>query len=310
MSVRYCKFSDIYGDPTSFKYSDITEDQREDMPLDQFCGPGRSFPVPDVEHARLGLAMLERYKGPGDKEKIKKCLESKLDKFEPDRQSKTGINSENKNLGGKSMSFKDKLLSWFSAMPDEEGCVECGSSNSDTGTSSDTGINSEAVKLYEMSARLEKLEAENKVKSEQIRKFMEEAQRLQEEAKAANQEYLSKHYNAKLSKLSEDGVLTPAVRDAWKSLFDEDKIDDETTDKILGILSMSESETKKDEEKDDTIPGEEALARLEGNPDAADEIDKLTKKLMKSEGKTYVDAFKQVCKENKTLTMKACGKAI
>jgi len=39
-----------------------------------FCGPNRSFPVPDCKHVKAGLSLLGRYKGPGDKNKIRACI--------------------------------------------------------------------------------------------------------------------------------------------------------------------------------------------------------------------------------------------
>lgn len=33
---------------------------RRAMPAGQFAGPGRSFPIPDTNHARLALAMAMR----------------------------------------------------------------------------------------------------------------------------------------------------------------------------------------------------------------------------------------------------------
>lgn len=48
--------------------------QRKALPSGSFCGPNRSFPAPDCKHIKAGLSLLGRYKGPGDKDKIRACL--------------------------------------------------------------------------------------------------------------------------------------------------------------------------------------------------------------------------------------------
>lgn len=55
--------------------------QRKALPTSSFCGPNRSFPVPDCNHVRAALSLLGRYKGPGDKEKIKECIYSRARKL-------------------------------------------------------------------------------------------------------------------------------------------------------------------------------------------------------------------------------------
>ena len=42
-----------------------------------FCGPERSFPVPDCAHVTAAKRLIGRYKGPGDKGKIMSCVERK-----------------------------------------------------------------------------------------------------------------------------------------------------------------------------------------------------------------------------------------
>ena len=39
------------------------------------CGPDGAFPAPDCAHVRAGFRLLNKYKGPGSKEKIRDCLE-------------------------------------------------------------------------------------------------------------------------------------------------------------------------------------------------------------------------------------------
>lgn len=39
---------------------------RRQMPQGQFAGPGRSFPIPDANHARLAIAMAGRSENAGN----------------------------------------------------------------------------------------------------------------------------------------------------------------------------------------------------------------------------------------------------
>lgn len=55
----------------------LSTSKRKSLPDSSFCGPGRSFPVPDFAHYTAALRMLGRYKGEGDKSKIKACVERK-----------------------------------------------------------------------------------------------------------------------------------------------------------------------------------------------------------------------------------------
>lgn len=52
----------------------LSSSQRKKLPDSAFCGPQRSFPIPDCAHVTAGLRLLGRYKGPGDKSKIRACI--------------------------------------------------------------------------------------------------------------------------------------------------------------------------------------------------------------------------------------------
>lgn len=52
----------------------LSAQQRAELPESDFCGPGKSFPVPDCAHYSAALRMLPRYQGPGDKAEIKACI--------------------------------------------------------------------------------------------------------------------------------------------------------------------------------------------------------------------------------------------
>lgn len=58
----------------------LTSGQRSSMPKKEFAGPGRSFPIPDKNHARAALIDVGRAKGLGSSEKshIKAVAREKL----------------------------------------------------------------------------------------------------------------------------------------------------------------------------------------------------------------------------------------
>jgi len=55
----------------------LSSKQRKALPSSSFSGPERSFPVPDCAHYTAALRLLGRYKGPGDKSRIRACIERK-----------------------------------------------------------------------------------------------------------------------------------------------------------------------------------------------------------------------------------------
>jgi hypothetical protein len=59
------------------KDAQLTAAQRKALPPETFCGPERSFPVPDCAHYTAALRLLGRYQGPGDKTEIKACIEAR-----------------------------------------------------------------------------------------------------------------------------------------------------------------------------------------------------------------------------------------
>lgn len=53
----------------------LTQSDRDKLPDSTFCGPDRSFPVPDEEHARAALFMLNRSKlNSSQKSKVRDCV--------------------------------------------------------------------------------------------------------------------------------------------------------------------------------------------------------------------------------------------
>jgi hypothetical protein len=55
----------------------LTTKKRKSLPSSTFCGPGRSFPVPDCKHVTAARRLIGRYKGPGDRQRILSCVARK-----------------------------------------------------------------------------------------------------------------------------------------------------------------------------------------------------------------------------------------
>ena len=57
--------------------SRLSTAQRKKLKASTFCGPERSFPVPDCAHVTAAKRLIGRYKGSGDKGKIMACVNRK-----------------------------------------------------------------------------------------------------------------------------------------------------------------------------------------------------------------------------------------
>ena len=55
----------------------LSSAERKKLKASTFCGPKRSFPVPDCSHVTAAKRMIGRYKGEGSKEDIMACVERK-----------------------------------------------------------------------------------------------------------------------------------------------------------------------------------------------------------------------------------------
>lgn len=63
---------------TSGTDAELTSEARSRLPESVFCGPDRSFPIPDCAHVTAAKRLVGRYKGSeGAKAKIMQCVESK-----------------------------------------------------------------------------------------------------------------------------------------------------------------------------------------------------------------------------------------
>jgi len=55
----------------------LSTKKRKSLPSSSFCGPGRSFPVPDCVRYTAAKKLIGRYKGEGNKSRILACVERK-----------------------------------------------------------------------------------------------------------------------------------------------------------------------------------------------------------------------------------------
>jgi len=55
----------------------LSTQKRKSLPSSSFCGPNRSFPVPDCAHVTAARRLIGRFKGPGNKSKILACVARK-----------------------------------------------------------------------------------------------------------------------------------------------------------------------------------------------------------------------------------------
>lgn len=78
----------------------LSKKKRDALPDSAFCGPNRSFPAHDLAHAVAGLRLLGRYKGPGNKAKIRACLLRKAAMYRKrgDKLSAPGYLFDDKHL--------------------------------------------------------------------------------------------------------------------------------------------------------------------------------------------------------------------
>lgn len=82
--------------------AELSKEAREKLPASAFCGPDRSFPVPDCAHVTAARKLVGRYKGPGSKDKILACVEKKATKLGCDAKDSC-------NCNGKCKTTKDMM---------------------------------------------------------------------------------------------------------------------------------------------------------------------------------------------------------
>ena len=64
--------------------SRLSTEERRKLKASTFCGPKRSFPVPDCDHVTAARRLIGRYKGEGNKDEILACVARKAKKMNCD----------------------------------------------------------------------------------------------------------------------------------------------------------------------------------------------------------------------------------
>lgn len=59
----------------------LSSEKRKKLASSTFCGPQRSFPVPDCAHVTAARRLIGKYKGPGNKDEILACVARKAKAF-------------------------------------------------------------------------------------------------------------------------------------------------------------------------------------------------------------------------------------
>lgn len=83
----------------------ISTEKRKSLKTSTFCGPNRSFPVPDCAHVTAARKLIGRYKGPGNKDKILACVSRKASALGCG-SSKDSLNMEESSM---TITLKDAL---------------------------------------------------------------------------------------------------------------------------------------------------------------------------------------------------------
>lgn len=64
-------------DPTVVTDAKLSSEKRKSLPSSTFCGPDKSFPVPDCAHVTAARKLIGKYKGTGSKDSILACVDRK-----------------------------------------------------------------------------------------------------------------------------------------------------------------------------------------------------------------------------------------
>jgi hypothetical protein len=69
----------------------LSTKKRKSLSKSTFCGPDRSFPVPDCAHVTAARRLIGRYKGPGSKKTILACVDRKAKAMGCNKKTKDAI---------------------------------------------------------------------------------------------------------------------------------------------------------------------------------------------------------------------------
>jgi hypothetical protein len=85
------KLYDLMFEDEDLQDAKLSTEKRKSLRKSTFCGPDRSFPVPDCAHVTAARRLIGRYKGSGDKSKILACVTRKARAMGCDKKTKDAI---------------------------------------------------------------------------------------------------------------------------------------------------------------------------------------------------------------------------
>ena len=115
----YAMFEEILDE---FKLSDTKLDEKalNGLPDSAFCGPERSFPVPDKAHATTAQHVIGRYKGPGNKAEILATINRKAKSLGADSDNSQVSNNDDSSQDINLVSIIDVTEETLKEIKDED----------------------------------------------------------------------------------------------------------------------------------------------------------------------------------------------
>jgi hypothetical protein len=230
----------------------LTAEQRKKMKSNVFCGPNRSFPVNDCKHYSTAKAFLDRYKGPGDKSKIRACIErrGKALKCPTALKSKDEIlkdaSAEIKALLDEEFARADVFDQLLVQLTDLKGTI---SEHEKTIKEKDTEITSKDEKISEFETKITDFETKEKEHDESVRSHLAhrivDIRMITGDYSIGDAEDPQKKYDERVTHLKERTVtsLTDTIEDLQSSVFKTSKLVP-VTDPNIGEITDPITENK------------------------------------------------------------------
>lgn len=164
--------------------AELSSEKRKSLPNSAFCGPERSFPVNDCAHYTAALRLIGRYKGPGDKDRIRACIERKGKRMGCNSESNEDSVQPSEYINPEYFdSYQDnEVLDMFTGLLKtiEDRGLDCGCA--DLATSKE--LEDSKQKIAELEQLLEDSKKQTSVSTDQV----SEIEKLQQSLDAARKE--------------------------------------------------------------------------------------------------------------------------
>lgn len=241
----------------------LSTKKRKDLPDSTFCGPNRSFPVPDCAHVTAARRLIGRYKGPGNKEKILACINRKAKKLGCD---KTKSSKDNIGENMSELSLQD-ILTRSDVKEHIEGVKKSYETQLSGMSALDEKVKSQITKLEDLEKNvktknndIEKLREDNESLRDQIHKnFVDRVFELRTNLKKPDVIKLKDEkeitaYKAEIAKRSDE-----SLKDSISDLSNEEPIQnmdkvESTPDEVIDDVNKNNKNLKQvDSEKKDKL---------------------------------------------------------